>query len=84
MCLMNASAPTVEPSLAEAEQFEQVRRKIELAIPIYKRATACGNPHLRAVAWQRLAECYRKTASGTTLCRHIGSSSNIRSRKSVL
>ncbi|HUQ91101.1 MAG TPA: ATP-binding protein, partial [Bryobacteraceae bacterium] len=54
-----AQAP--EPALAEAMQYEQVRGNIEAAIPLYRRATGMGGPHLRAVAYQRLAECYRKT-----------------------
>jgi len=38
-----------------------VRGDIASAIPLYRRATATGGPHVRAVAWQRLAACYRKT-----------------------
>ena len=55
------AAQAVEPALAEAEQYEQVRGDIASAIPLYRRATATGGPHVRAVAWQRLAACYRKT-----------------------
>jgi signal transduction histidine kinase len=55
------AAQAVEPALAEAEQYEQVRGNIESAIPLYRRATAAGGPHLRAVAFERLAACYRKT-----------------------
>ena len=55
------AAQTVEPILAEAEQYEQVRGDIESAIPLYRRATAAGGPHLRAAAFERLAACYRKT-----------------------
>lgn len=50
-----------EPALAEAVQYEQVRGNIEAAIPLYQRATATGGPHLRAVAFERLASCYRKS-----------------------
>ena len=50
-----------EPALAEAVQYEQVRGNIEAAIPLYQRAAATGGPHLRAVAFERLAACYRKS-----------------------
>ena len=55
------AAQAVEPALAEAVQYEQVRENIALAIPLYLRAAATGGPHLRAVAFERLAACYRKT-----------------------
>lgn len=51
----------VESILAEAEQYEQVRGNIGAAIPLYLRATAMSGPHLRAVAFARLAACYTKT-----------------------
>lgn len=55
------AAPPREPALFEAEQYEQVRGNIELAIPLYQRATQIGGSQLRVLAWQRLAACYRKT-----------------------
>jgi signal transduction histidine kinase len=55
------AAQDVEPALAEAVQYEQVRGKIASAIPLYRRAAATGGPHLRAMAFERLAACYRKT-----------------------
>ena len=54
------SAQPPEPALAEAELHE-IRGNIESAIPIYQRAAATGGLHLKAVAWQRLAACYRKS-----------------------
>lgn len=54
------AAQAVEPFLAEAERYEQVRGNIEAAIPLYRRATVAGGPHLRAAAFARLAACYRK------------------------
>jgi len=54
------AAQAAEPELAEAEQYEQVRGNIEAAISLYQRAAATGGPHLRAVAFERLAACYGK------------------------
>src|SRR5437660_5397002 len=55
------ASQAAEPVLAEAEQYELVRGDIERAIPLYRRATAMGGRRLRAVAFARLAACYRKT-----------------------
>src|SRR5438132_1502929 len=55
------AAQPIEPVLADAVQYEQVRGNIESAIPLYRRAAATGGPHLRAVAFERMAACYRKT-----------------------
>jgi signal transduction histidine kinase len=53
-------APPVDPILTDAIHAEQSGRDLESAITLYRRATS-GTPAIRAVAWSRLAACYRKT-----------------------
>src|SRR5438105_13429545 len=49
-----------EPTLTEAEQYEQVRGNIESAIPLYRRATETGGAHLRGAAFEGQGPCHRK------------------------